>query len=114
MPDQGEIVLVPIPFTDLSGHKRRPVIVVSNNDYHRQTADFVAVALTSQPQPTPYGFLITSSELVIGTLRRPSQVRVDKVYTLAQAIIVQLFGKVGDAVLNRIRTQFTDLIRSVP
>jgi mRNA-degrading endonuclease toxin of MazEF toxin-antitoxin module len=50
MPAQGDVVLVPVPFTDLSVQKRRPVIVVSNDDYHRATADFVAVALTSQPQ----------------------------------------------------------------
>jgi mRNA interferase MazF len=114
MPDQGDIVLVPVPFSDLSAQKRRPVIVISNNDYHRQTADFVGVALTSQPQVSKYAFLITSSELVVGTLRRPSQVRADKVYTLAQATIVQHFGKVSNAVLDRIRALIGDLVRSVP
>ncbi len=29
MPEQGDILLIPIPFTDLSSHKRRPVIVIS-------------------------------------------------------------------------------------
>ena len=37
MPSQGDIVLIPIPFTDLSSQKRRPVIVISNDDYN-QTA----------------------------------------------------------------------------
>lgn len=31
MPKQGDILLIPIPFTDLSSHKRRPVIVISND-----------------------------------------------------------------------------------
>ena len=30
-PEQGDILLVPIPFTDLSSQKRRPVIVISND-----------------------------------------------------------------------------------
>ena len=99
-PAQGDIVLVPVPFTDLSSQKRRPVIVVSNDDYHRTTLDFVAVALTSQPTSTPYGFPVVGSDLTEGSLRRPSQVRADKVYTLAKSIIVQRFGRVNEAVLD--------------
>ena len=45
MPKQGEIVLIPVPFTDLSSHKRRPVIVISNDDYHQSTTDMVVVAM---------------------------------------------------------------------
>ncbi len=52
MPEQGDIVLIPIPFTDLSSQKRRPVIVISNNQYNAKTRDVVVVAMTSNPQPT--------------------------------------------------------------
>ena len=114
MPDQGDIVLVPVPFTDLSTQKRRPVIVVSNNDYHRARSDFVAVAMSSRLQPTPYGFVITSRELTQGALKRPSQVRADKVYTLAQSIIVHRFGRVGDNVLDRVRTLIATLLARTP
>ena len=38
MPEQGDILLIPIPFTDLSSQKRRPVIVISNDAYNQKTA----------------------------------------------------------------------------
>ena len=110
MPEQGDIVLIPLPFTDLSSRKRRPVIVISNNSYNRKTADVVVVAMTSNPAPADYSFTITSSDLARGKLNRPGKVRVDKIYTLAQAIIVKTFGQVNSAVLNRIRGALQDLI----
>jgi len=33
MPSQGGIVLIPVPFSDLSSTRRRPVIVLSNDHY---------------------------------------------------------------------------------
>jgi hypothetical protein len=40
MPSQGDIILIPIPFTDLSSQKRRPVIVISNDSYNHKTTEF--------------------------------------------------------------------------
>ena len=109
MPEQGDIVLIPIPFTDLSSQKRRPVIVVSNNDYNRATADIVVVAMTSNPAVTPYAIPIASSDLARGRLNRPGTVRVDKVYTLSQSIIVKTFGKVRRDLLGRVHSLLTQL-----
>ena len=103
MPEPGEIVLIPVPFTDLSSIKRRPVIVISNQAYQQATADMVVVAMTSNPTPAPYSFLITSTDLQRGALNRPGLVRVDKIYTLAQTLIVRSFGQVNEQTLERIR-----------
>jgi len=51
---QGDIVLIPIPFTDLTSTKRRPVIVISNDTYNQTTADIVVVAMTSNPVAVAY------------------------------------------------------------
>jgi mRNA interferase MazF len=111
MPSQGEIVLLPVPFTDLSSMRRRPVIVISNDPYQRDTPDMVVVAMTSNPVLTPYSFVITSADLVSGVLNHPGRVRVDKIYTLAQGLVVKTFGKVNDVTLNRIRQILEDLCR---
>lgn len=110
MPDQGDIVLIPIPFTDLSSQKRRPVIVISNDGYNHKTDDIVVVAMTSNPAKVDYSFTITSSDLEQGHLNRPSKVRVDKIYTLSQAIVVKTFGRVNSNVLDQIRKHVRTLI----
>ena len=112
MPKQGEILLIPIPFSDLSSQKRRPVIVISNDQYNSKTGDVVVVAMTSNPQVTEYSLSITSSDLVEGALNRPGKIRVDKIYALSQTIVAKTFGQVDDKTLNRIRRRLVNLVAS--
>ena len=46
----GEMVLVPFPFTDQRGTKKRPAVVISSAAYNLSRADLVLVAITSQPK----------------------------------------------------------------
>lgn len=114
MPEQGDNVLIPIPFTDLSSNKRRPVIVISSNEYNHKTADIVVVGMTSNPKIADYTFTISSSDLDQGKLNRPGQVRVDKIYTLSQSIVVKTFGRVNANVLDQIRGKLQHLIAKKP
>ena len=109
MPEQGDIVLIPVPFTDLSSTKRRPVIVVSNDEYNQYRQDIVVVAMTSNPIAGTYAFTLSSSDLERGELNRPGQVRVDKIDTLSQSIVAKTFGRVDAATLDRIRSLLRDL-----
>ena len=43
----GDLVLVPLPFTDQTGIKKRPAII-SSDAYQRQRPDVVLMAVTSQ------------------------------------------------------------------
>jgi mRNA interferase MazF len=112
MPSQGDIVLIPIPFTDLSSRKKRPVIVISNEQYNRTAPDVVVVAMTSNPASSPYSFVIDTHDLTHGSLNRPGTVRVDKLYTLEKSLIVKTFGRVNDHTLDRIRTALAQLTQS--
>jgi mRNA interferase MazF len=44
----GDVVLVPFPFTDQTGNKKRPAVVVSSAAYHRERPDLILMAITSQ------------------------------------------------------------------
>lgn len=108
---QGDIVLVPVPFTDLSSRKRRPVIVVSTDAYNAAGLDMVVVAMTSNPTQTAWSFVISPNDVADGHLNRPGMVRVDKIYTLAQSLAVARFGRVSAPVLTRIRSLFLNLVQ---
>ena len=105
-------MLVPVPFTDLSSTRRRPVIVVSNASYHQETEDMVVVAMTSNPRQTQYSFVITDADLVAGSLNHPGTVRADKIFTLSRQIVVKIFGRVNTTVLDRIRPIIFGVMKS--
>jgi len=114
MPNQRDIVLVPIPFTDLTSKRRRPVVVISNDKYNYNTDDVVLVAMTSNLKAADYSFTITSADLAIGSLKRPSRVRVDRIYTLAQPIVAKKFGQISEAAFDRIRQLLGELVVKTP
>jgi mRNA interferase MazF len=43
----GEIVLIPVPFSDLSSVKKRPVLIISNTSHNKTRNDIIVVAITS-------------------------------------------------------------------
>src|SRR5438067_7793794 len=45
---QGDVVLVPFPFTDLTAIKQRPALVLSPERFNNVRADLAVAALTSQ------------------------------------------------------------------
>jgi hypothetical protein len=55
-----------------------------------------------------------SADLTSGRLNRPGTVRVDKLYTLDQMLIVKTFGRVNARTLNRIRTVLRELTARKP
>ncbi|MCL2158162.1 MAG: type II toxin-antitoxin system PemK/MazF family toxin [Oscillospiraceae bacterium] len=50
---QGDIVLIPIPFTDLSSAKKRPVLILSSDHYNNDTSDLIVAAITSNIDEKP-------------------------------------------------------------
>ena len=100
----GDIVLLPFPFTDLSATKKRPVLLLSDED---SLGDFLASAVTSQPGHSP-SIVLTQPDMRTGTLPKPSWIRTDKLFTLNRQLIAAQFGQVTDDLLQRARRSACD------
>jgi hypothetical protein len=66
MPERGDLLLIPFPFTDLSAAKRRPVLALTTADSY---GDFIALPVTSRPQ-TEHGLPISSTRVSASFISR--------------------------------------------
>jgi len=105
---RGEIVLIPVPFSDLSSVKKRPVLVISNMSYNNQNHDMIVVAITSNMQQN--GIVIETKDLLSGELPKKSIIRYDKIYTLEQSIVIKQLGIVSESVLKSVINNLNILI----
>ena len=59
---QGDIVLVPFPFSNQNGSKPRPAIVVSNSKVNK-SKDIILAQITSTSRTDDYSFLLENKML---------------------------------------------------
>lgn len=111
MYNQGDIVLIPVPFSDLKQNKQRPVLIISANDYNQSNEDIIVLAITSKLKQLDYSIIIQSKDLIEGELKLISEIRADKVYTLSKNIVRKKFGKVDTEILEAVRRKINKLIK---
>jgi mRNA interferase MazF len=105
----GDIILVPFPFTDQSGAKKRPAVVVSNQSYNENRRDLIIMAITSQVR-TPLGFgeaLVTdwqSSGLIKPSVLKPVFA------TIEQGLIVRTLGTLSPTDSDALRKVISQII----
>ncbi|MBI3334871.1 type II toxin-antitoxin system PemK/MazF family toxin [Candidatus Pacearchaeota archaeon] len=81
---QGEIILVPFPYSDLTSNKLRPALIISNA-YFNRTEDRICCLITSN-EPKE-GILIKGENFSSGKLPFKSWVKPQRVFTLNERII---------------------------
>lgn len=107
---QRDIVLIPIPFTNLASQKKRPAVIISSDKYNEANEDIVVAALTSNIEPRDFTVMLTSDDLEEGNLKVTSIIRADKIYTLNKLIVLKTFGRVKHEVFAKIRESVLKLI----
>lgn len=74
---KGDIVVIPFPFSDLSGFKRRPALVLAD----LQGDDIILCQITSQLASDKYAIAIKDSDFKLGNLNSPSNIRPNRIFT---------------------------------
>ncbi|MFA5856346.1 MAG: type II toxin-antitoxin system PemK/MazF family toxin [Candidatus Pacearchaeota archaeon] len=108
--NQGDILLVPFPFSNLKGIKKRPVLVISKINYQKQCDDIVTCGITANLKDSRYSILIDNSNLIEGNIPVKSRIKVDKIFTLDKNIVIKKIGRINEVTFNLVKTEFFNLI----
>ncbi len=107
--EQGGILIVPFPFSDLSGIKQRPVLVLSNNKYNEKSRDIITCGITSNLQDLGHSIVIDKVSLEHGTIPAKSMVKVDKIFALEKSIVRKNIAKIKPEVFSKVKSELLKL-----
>lgn len=103
---RGQVVVVEVPFSDFSGTKRRPALVVSAEKFHRALPDVIVCPISSQARfyrrPGPGDCPLSAWRLI--RLRHPSTVRLSKLLAVDKAIVKKTLGVLPPDDLARVES----------
>ena len=102
---KGDIVLIIFPFTDLSGNKLRPAVVLAET-----SLDFTVCFITSQisfRQETDVHLVPNNSN----SLRTESLIRTSKIATLDKSLAKGLLGRLQQAEIADLNLQLKKLFQ---
>ena len=88
MPNQSSIILVPFPFSDQTGTKVRPALILSNPEFNRHE-DVIICALTSSIKERPYSLIVAERDTLHKKLKDKSQIRIDTITRIKKSLIIK-------------------------
>ena len=74
---QGDIVLVPFPFTNQAGAKNRPALIISGSVLNK-TSDIILVQITSNNRNDNFSIAINNTTDLTKPLKYISEIRCNK------------------------------------
>ncbi|MFP4090895.1 MAG: type II toxin-antitoxin system PemK/MazF family toxin [Cyclobacteriaceae bacterium] len=106
--EQGDIVLIPFPFTDLSQSKKRPAIILTNEKSNTQ-GDYLLVQVTSKSN---FDLILELKEADYKGHSLPvsSYVRYNKIFCLSEKLIEKKISAVTKAFSIKINAQIAAII----
>jgi len=109
MIEQGDLLLVPFPFSDQSGKKVRPVIVISNEKFNENSEDVLVVGVTSSSSRDAYTINLANKDLDGGNLLTPCYVKIENILKIDKELVIKKIGKINKSKLKEITKKISEI-----
>ncbi len=106
---QGDVILVPVPFTNLKEAKQRPALIISNDDHNNKVEDVVICGITSNIKEEDFSINLEQKDMEEGKIYFFSRIKVDKIFAIHKDIIKKKIGKVNKNILDETKRELKKL-----
>lgn len=94
---KGDVVVVPFPFSDLTQARRRPAFVIAS----LEGDDVILCQITRQSVRDQYAVPVDESDFETGSLKQPSNMRPNRLFTADSHIILYQIGSLRKKKVKR-------------
>ena len=108
---RGDVVVTPFPFSDASGAKRRPALVLAPLPY-LGGMDYLVCLITSQNAGDPHQIVMTPSDIIGGTLAHSSYLRPLYLFAIEENAIIYRIGTLSTSKLEAVTKAATEVLNS--
>ena len=105
---RGVIVLVPFPYTDQSGSKRRPALILSSTAYNSRRDEIIFAPITSNLSTGQVDDTLLSAWATAG-LPKPSVVK-GVLASIEKSLIIRVLGELSSGDLKRVEKTFANIL----
>jgi mRNA interferase MazF len=108
---RGDVVILPFPYTDQSGAKRRPALVLSSDAFNARRADIIVAPITSNLATGQFDDTPLTDWSAAGLLK-PSVVKGIR-GTVQQTLVIRVLGTLTAPDLQKVEQAFANALALV-
>ena len=105
----GDVLVLPFPYSDGSGVKRRPALVVAELPYFGGM-DYLVCLITSRNTGDPHSLTLLPSELIGGKLALTSYLRPLYLFAADETLVVRKIGTLPPEKLALVKSTITRVV----
>ena len=108
---QREIWLVPFPFSDFSGRKVRPVLILSKDKFNHASQDLIDCGITSNLSKDYYAVHFSKKDLEEGSIMETSCIKAENLLRIDKRILIKKIGKVKKEMLSSVLKKVEEIFQ---
>ncbi len=107
---QKDLILLPFPFSDNSGSKIRPALILSNKEYNL-SKDIIVCGITSNLRNNNFSINLDNDCLESGILYEKSLIKPGTILKIKKELVIAKIGKIKINIFKKVISKLNQILK---